>query len=210
MSGSLALFVVAGIILNLTPGPDVVYIVTNALKRGFRAGAVAALGIVSGCFVHIIGAAVGVGALIAASAELFAVLKYIGAAYLIYIGIRMLLSKAPATLADGEASQQSLSQIFWRGFMTNALNPKVALFFLAFVPQFIAPGTENTLLLFLGLGMLFNLNSLWVNLGWAAAAAWLAARATSVKSVMHWIERGAGVLFVGFGVKLATSSLGRT
>ena len=92
----------AGLLLNLTPGPDVVYIVTNALKSGFRAGAVAALGIVAGCFVHILGAAIGLSALIAASATLFTVLKYLGAAYLIYLGFRMLMSARPAALGATE------------------------------------------------------------------------------------------------------------
>jgi threonine/homoserine/homoserine lactone efflux protein len=209
MIDNLALFVVAGLLLNITPGPDVVYIVTNALRNGFKSGAVAALGIVAGCFVHILGAAIGLGALIAASATLFAVLKYIGAAYLVYIGVRMLFSRSPSALAGGEMPKQGLGQTFWRGFATNALNPKVALFFLAFVPQFIAHDAPNKALAFLLLGLLFNLNSLWVNIGWAAVAAWLAEHAAPVRNTMHLIERGAGLLFVGFGLKLADASLSR-
>jgi threonine/homoserine/homoserine lactone efflux protein len=90
-----------------------------------------------------------------------------------------------------------------RGFWTNALNPKVALFFLAFVPQFIAPAVEHKPLAFLLLGLLFNFNGLWVNLGWAVAAAWLAGRADVVQKSMHWLDRVAGALFIGFGIKLA-------
>jgi threonine/homoserine/homoserine lactone efflux protein len=209
MSDNLLLFIAAGVLLNLTPGPDVVYIVTNALRNGFRAGAVAAVGIVAGCFVHILGAAIGIGALIAASATLFTVLKYVGAAYLVYLGLRMLWSAKPAALAEGAAPFLSLRQIFWRGFATNALNPKVALFFLAFVPQFISPGAENKVLAFIVLGLIFNFNSIFVNLGWAAAAASLAAHAKPLRGFMHWIERAAGLLFISFGVKLATSSLSR-
>ena len=96
--------------------------------------------------------------------------------------------------------------IFLRGFWTNVLNPKVALFFLAFVPQFIAPGVENKPLAFLLLGLLFNFNGLWVNLGWAVAAAWLARRAGVVQQSMHWLDRIAGAMFVGFGIKLALTS----
>lgn len=210
MIDNLPLFILAGLALNLTPGPDVVYIVTNALKNGFRAGAVAALGIVAGCFLHILGAAIGLGALIAASATLFTVLKYMGAAYLVWLGIRMLLSAKPAAIADSEAQSSSLRQIFWRGFATNALNPKVALFFLAFVPQFIAPDADNKVLAFIVLGLIFNFNSIFVNVGWAAAAASLAAHSTPVRNAMHWIERGAGLLFIGFGLRLATSSLSRS
>ncbi len=184
----LLLFTAAGVLLNLTPGPDVLYIVSNALRNGVRAGMVAALGITAGCFVHIFAAAVGVSALMAASATAFTVLKWAGATYLVYVGVRMLLSKSDSAMqlgADevgftGGIGNIDHKTIFLRGFWTNALNPKVALFFLAFVPQFIAPTVENKPLAFLLLGLLFNFNGLWVNLGWAAVAAWLARRASKV------------------------------
>jgi len=205
----LLFFIAAGLLLNLTPGPDVLYIVTHALRSGARAGMVAALGITAGCFVHIFAAAVGVSALMAASATAFTALKWAGAAYLVYVGLRMLLAKAPAMrLAAGEApasASPALKTIFFQGFWTNALNPKVALFFLAFVPQFITPDMTNKPLAFLLLGLLFNFNGLWVNFGWAIAAAWLARRVGAVQRGMHWLERGAGLMFIGFGLKLATS-----
>jgi threonine/homoserine/homoserine lactone efflux protein len=209
----LALFIVAGILLNLTPGPDVLYIVANALRSGARAGIVAALGITAGCFVHIFAAAIGVSALMAASATAFTLLKWAGAAYLIYVGLRMLLARAPAPGASnamnsiagnvGNTNATDLKRVFFQGFWTNVLNPKVALFFLAFVPQFIAPGTANKPLAFLLLGLLFNFNALWVNIGWALASAWLAGRVVAVQQRMHWLERAAGLMFVGFGLKLA-------
>ena len=201
----LALFVGAALLLNLTPGPDVLYIVTHALRHGARAGRVAALGITAGCFVHIFAAAVGVSALMAASATAFTVLKWLGAAYLLYVGLRMLMSRAPSAMAlDGaDPVAADLKTIFLRGFWTNALNPKVALFFLAFVPQFIAPAVENKALAFLLLGLLFNFNGLWVNIGWALAAAWLASRVGAVQKGMHWLDRIAGAMFAGFGLKLA-------
>ena len=98
-----------------------------------------------------------------------------------------------------------MKTIFFRGFWTNALNPKVALFFLAFLPQFIGPAVEHKALAFLLLGLLFNFNGLWVNVGWALAAAWLASRATALQKGMHWLDRIAGAMFVGFGLKLALS-----
>ena len=210
----LLLFMAAGVLLNLTPGPDVLYIVTHALRRGARAGMVAALGITAGCFVHIFAAAVGVSALMAASATAFTVLKWAGAAYLVYVGLRLLLAKGDSAMQLGAAgadptsasSQNGLETIFLRGFWTNVLNPKVALFFLAFVPQFIAPGVENKPLAFLLLGLLFNFNGLWVNLGWAVVAAWLARRAEVVQKSMHWLDRIAGAMFVGFGIKLALTT----
>jgi threonine/homoserine/homoserine lactone efflux protein len=204
----IGLFVVAGILLNLTPGPDVLYIVANALRSGARAGMVAAMGITAGCFVHIFAAAIGVSALMAASETAFTVLKWAGAAYLVYVGLRMLLSRAPASRtfsAETAETAPALKAIFLRGFLTNALNPKVALFFLAFVPQFIAPGIDNKALAFLLLGLLFNFNALWVNFGWACAAAWLATRMTAVQRSIQWMERAAGLMFVGFGLKLAFS-----
>ncbi len=212
---SLLLFALAGILLNLTPGPDVLFIVSHALRGGVRAGVVAALGITGGCFVHIVAATVGVSALIAASSTAFTVLKWLGAAYLVYVGARLLLSRQAGQLdipaAAAEASAQaapatpSLWRVFWSGFATNALNPKVALFFLAFLPQFIGPNVEDPRLTFLGLGLLFNFNALWVDIGWAVLAAWLARRASVVRRGLGLLDRVAGAMFVGFGLKLALS-----
>jgi threonine/homoserine/homoserine lactone efflux protein len=206
----LLLFIVAGLLLNLTPGPDVLYIVSHALKSGARAGIVAAFGITAGCFVHIFAAAVGVSALLAASATGFTLLKWIGAAYLVWVGIRMLRSSAPPAMnlgaqESGLDRETDLRSVFFRGFATNALNPKVALFFLAFLPQFIGPDIEHKSLAFLLLGLLFNFNGLWVNIGWALAAAWLTRRVGLVRKSMHWLERAAGAMFLGFGLKLALS-----
>lgn len=206
----LLVFVAAGWLLNLTPGPDVLYIVTNALKSGVRAGIVAALGIVCGCFVHVFAAALGVGALLATSATAFTVLKWIGAAYLMWMGIKLLFAKGggssivPADAAKA-AVPTDLRRIYLRGFLTNVLNPKVALFFLAFVPQFIAPGTDNKVIVFLLLGVLFNLNSLPINFGYAWLAGWAANRVNAVQRTMHWMDRTAGAMFIGFGLKLAMS-----
>ena len=206
----LLLFIGAGLLLNLTPGPDVVYIVSHALKSGARAGIVAALGITAGCFVHIFAAAVGVSALLAASATAFTMLKWIGAAYLVWVGLKLLLVKAQDAIDLGATEPRGdwtpeLKSIFFRGFATNALNPKVALFFLAFLPQFIGPAIEHKSLAFLLLGLLFNFNGLWVNMGWAVAAAWLSARVGVVQKSLHWLERAAAAMFLAFGLKLAMS-----
>ena len=204
---ALLAFIAAGLLLNLTPGPDVFYIVNHALRSGVRAGLVAALGITAGCCVHIAAAAIGVSALVAASATAFTVLKWVGAAYLVYVGASMLLSRAkPASLPTAAASTPapaSLWAVFSRGFLTNALNPKVALFFLAFVPQFIAHDAPHPSLAFLLLGLLFNFNGMWVNFGWAWAAAWMARRVGLVARGVRWLERAAGAIFIGFGIQLA-------
>ena len=206
----LLMFIAAGWLLNLTPGPDVLYIVSNALKSGVRAGIVAALGIVSGCFVHVFAAALGVSALLATSATAFTVLKWIGAAYLMWMGIRLLFAQGGSSSivpTDAVKAPQpaDLRRIYLRGFLTNVLNPKVALFFLAFVPQFIAPGMPDKVTAFLLLGLLFNLNSLPINFGYAWLAGWAASRVDVVQRTMHWLDRAAGLMFVGFGLKLAMS-----
>jgi threonine/homoserine/homoserine lactone efflux protein len=208
----LLLFIAAGLLLNLTPGPDVLYIASTALRSGARAGVVAGLGVTAGCFVHVFAAAIGVSALLAASATAFAVLKWAGAAYLLWVGMRLLLAR-PASAswgsqssppAYGDQPRGGLMAVFRGGFLTNVLNPKVAIFFLAFVPQFIPPDSEQKALAFVLLGTLFNVNSIAVNSAWALAAAWMA-RHGSVRRGMHWLDRVAGAMFIGFGLKLAVS-----
>jgi len=204
----LVLFVCAGWLLNLTPGPDVLYIVSHALRNGARAGVVAGLGITAGCFVHIFAAALGVGALLSTSAMAFNVLKWLGAAYLFYVGVRLLFSRGPAAMTGGAAQGAEMTaptsnwQVFAGGFWTNVLNPKVAIFFLAFVPQFIAPASVHATWDFLVLGLLFNVNAIPVNVGWALAAAWMARHSTAVQRGMHWLDRCAGTLFIAFGLRL--------
>ena len=126
------LFIVSGLLLNVTPGPDTVYIVGRSVQLGWRGGAAAALGVCTGCLVHVFAAAIGLSALLAASSTAFTLVKWAGAAYLCFLGVKMLLSRqpAPADGVDATASGAvSLRQVFWQGALTNALNPKVALFF---------------------------------------------------------------------------------
>lgn len=204
----LGLFIVAGLVLNLTPGPDVLYIVSQALRGGVLPGLVAAMGITAGCCVHVAAAALGVGAVLATSAMAFNALKWAGAAYLLWVGARLLWRRVPAdqsapSLATPVRTAMTWQSVFVRGFVTNVLNPKVALFFLAFVPQFIPVQATDPTLTFVVLGVLFNLNGLLVGAAWALAASWLASNARVVQQSMHWLDRMAGVLFVGFGLKLA-------
>src|SRR5438128_4167742 len=126
------LFIVSGLLLNVTPGPDTAYIIGRSVQLGWRGGAAAAIGISCGCLVHVFGAAIGLSALLMTSAAAFAALKLVGAAYLLFTGVQMLLS-CPAPAADLAVQQGviPLRRVFWQGVLTNALNPKVALFFLA-------------------------------------------------------------------------------
>ena len=200
----LLLFMAAGWLLNLTPGPDVLYIVSHGLRHGARAGMVAALGIVSGCFVHVFAAAAGLSALLATSATAFTVIKWIGAAYLLWMGVKLLFSRGGRLDLNASRSTETDLWLVWRrGFLTNVLNPKVALFFLAFVPQFIRPDAAHPALAFLLLGVLFNVNSLPINLGYAWLAAWAARRLQVLQAAMGWMDRIAGLMFIGFGLRLA-------
>jgi threonine/homoserine/homoserine lactone efflux protein len=215
---NLWLFVLAGWALNLTPGPDVFYMLAHSLRGGARAGMVAVAGICSGCLVHVAAATLGLSALVAASSTAFTVLKWVGAAYLVYVGWKMLRTKLAvptdsnainlvAARADSmpASGQFSYKTIFLQGFWTNVLNPKVALFFLAFLPQFIAPQAAQPSLAFLLLGLLFILNSLPINMAYVLLAAWLTRRARVVQGSLLWLERAAGAALMGFGIQLALS-----
>jgi threonine/homoserine/homoserine lactone efflux protein len=199
----LVLFIISGLLLNITPGADFLYIFSRSVGQGVTAGVWAALGVAAGCCVHIFAAAVGLSAIIATSAPAFTVVKWCGAAYLLYLGVSLLLTRpappGPATHMPRDAA----GRIFWQGFLTNALNPKVALFFLAFVPQFIDTASQSKVAAFLFLGAVFNINGLL----WNVLVAWTAARVFSrLGAAVHatrWINRLLGVSFVGLGLRLA-------
>jgi threonine/homoserine/homoserine lactone efflux protein len=204
----LPLFMAAGLLLHLTPGPDMLFVAGSSAAQGRRAGVMAALGVGAGCVLHMVLAAVGLSALLATSALAFEVVKWAGAGYLVWIGIGMLrgASAAPAATRPVHADAR---RVFWQGTVTNALNPKVALFFLAFLPQFITPGQPGQPLAFLALGALFNVGGTAVNIAVALLAGWV--RATLARpgqgaAAGTWLRRVAGALFVGLGVKLALSA----
>jgi threonine/homoserine/homoserine lactone efflux protein len=201
------LFVAAGILLNMTPGPDTAFILSRSAAGGARAGVAAALGIGAGCFFHTALAALGLSALLVASETAFTVVKYMGALYLAWMGIGMIRSKGEAASAETGGGSVSPKAAFWQGVLTNALNPKVALFFLAFMPQFIVGGGENAGLAFVVLGLTFaTTGTLWnVGMGWLAGRA---VRSFIGRGVRLWLERVLGVAFVGFGVGLALARRG--
>ncbi|HEX6706503.1 MAG TPA: LysE family translocator [Albitalea sp.] len=200
----LPLFVAAGLLLNLTPGPDMLFVAGSSAAHGRRAGVMAALGVGAGCGVHMVLAALGLSALLATSALAFEVVKWAGAAYLVWIGVGMLRRPARSSTEAGPVVVAP-SRVFWQGALTNALNPKVALFFLAFLPQFINAGAPGQTLGLLALGLLFDIGGTAVNVG----VAWLAGSVRaglSKGSAGLWLRRSAGALFVGLGVKLAIAS----
>ncbi len=200
------LFIISGLILNVTPGPDTAYIVGRSAQFGWRGGTAAALGIGAGCLVHVLACAIGLSALLAASATAFALVKWVGAAYLCYIGLKMLLTRQSEVAAPAAAPQDratSLAKVFWQGALTNVLNPKVALFVLAFLPQFVAPEAPGKALAFLALGLIFVCNgTLWC-LGVAAFSARAARRFRQSGRAMRWINRALGGMFVYLGARIA-------
>ena len=206
----LTLFILSGLLLNMAPGPDSVLIMTRSATQGWRAGSAAALGIAAGTCVHVLAAALGLSALLATSAWAFTLIKYLGAAYLIYLGLTMLLRRtaqpqtATATAtASSSPAPLSRRKIFTQGFLSNALNPKVALFFLAFVPQFIAPDAPNKALAFVVLGIIFNINSLLWCHALALFTALASRRLRLSARVTSGLNQGIGALFLAFGIKLA-------
>ncbi len=198
----LAIYMVACFVLYVTPGPDTFLILTRSTTMGARAGMVAMAGIVMGGFVHIIAATVGLSAVLAASATAFTIIKWVGAAYLVIIGIQMLLAKATAAPLFGSGKAYPYGTIFMQGFLSNALNPKVAVFFLAFLPQFIDPASEQKALAFFVLGCLFNLGSVFWNSFTAITSAKFASFIKEPNAAL-WINRSGGACFLGFGIKLA-------
>jgi threonine/homoserine/homoserine lactone efflux protein len=199
------LFFVSALLLNIAPGPDTAYIVGRSLQMGWRGGAAATFGISTGCLVHVFGGAIGLSALLAASSAAFTILKWFGAAYLCYVGITMLFSRASAPPAGAatERSGSSFAKVFWQGALTDILNPKVALFFLAFLPQFVAAEAPHKALAFILLGLIFIFNgTLWC-LGVAAFTAKTASRARKSPRVVLWINRVLGGTFVFLGARLA-------
>lgn len=202
------LFIISGLVLSLAPGPDLAYVIARSAQFGWRGGAVATFGISTGCLVHVFGCAIGLSALLAASATAFMLVKWAGAAYLCFIGIRMVLSREGASAGGSpdEARAMSLSKVFWQGALTDALNPKVALFFLAFLPQFVSAEAPHQALAFLVLGTIFIANGTLVCLGYAAVAATAASRLRASGRVKNWINRALGGTFVYLGARMAMFS----
>ena len=199
------LFVAASVVLLLTPGPAVLYIVARSVEQGRVAGMVSVLGIHLGTIVHIIAAAVGLSALIMSSALAFSLVKYFGAAYLIWIGIRTLLSKDPHPSAIAIPAEP-LRRVFRDGFVVNVFNPKTAIFFLAFLPQFVDPGRGavhwQIIILgftFMGLGMLSDAMFALIA---GAAGDFLRSNRRFLR-IKRWF---AGTSFIGLGLTAALAT----
>jgi threonine/homoserine/homoserine lactone efflux protein len=197
----LSSFVIAALALNLAPGPDMTYVAARSLAQGRRAGVVSALGIAVGCIFHIMAAALGVAVLLEAVPQAYTVVRLVGAAYLVYLGVGLIRR---AALAENGAIVAPASDwvIFQQGVVTNVLNPKVALFFLAFLPQFIDPARGPAGLQTLGLGLFFNAQGTIVNVLVACLAGSVRSALQSGRRVA-WMQRVSGAVLVALGLRLA-------
>ena len=198
------LFLVAGILLNLTPGPDTVYILGRSIAQGREVGIASALGISLGSIFHTCAAALGLSAILATSALAFGTIKLIGGAYLIFLGIKMLLDRKKQLNLPSNFRRRTSTAAFRQGILTNVLNPKVALFFLAFLPQFIDPASNMKVASFLALGFTFvATGTIWcLILAWFASS--FSERLRANETIAQWLNRAAGALFVFLGLRLAT------
>jgi threonine/homoserine/homoserine lactone efflux protein len=201
-TAGLLVFMTATLALNLTPGPDMLYVIARSVGQGQKAGIVSALGIGGGCLAHTFAAAFGLSALWMSSAVAYDLVKYAGAIYLVYLGARALLNRSRLQ-KQSKLSPAKLSSIFYQGVVTNVLNPKVALFFLAFLPQFAKTGNGSIARQILFLGFLFNLSGTLVNvivalLGGRIGEAFN--RRPAFAQAQRWMT---GTVFIALGLRLA-------
>jgi threonine/homoserine/homoserine lactone efflux protein len=196
------LFAFASLMLNITPGSDMLYVATRSTGQGVKAGIISSLGIMAGCFVHTIAAVAGLSFILRESAIAFSVVKYLGAAYLIYLGIRSFISK-DNVLAISKADPASNKKIFLQGAITNILNPKVALFFLAFLPQFISVDSANASMMILLLGIWFNISGTLVNIGVAFIFGKMGNWMSGQQWFTKWQQKLTGAVLFFLGVKIA-------
>jgi threonine/homoserine/homoserine lactone efflux protein len=197
------LFVFASFVLMIVPGPDMAYMLARCIAQGRRAGILAALGFNLGGYVHLTAAALGLSTILATSAVAFTVVKWLGAGYLIYLGVSAIWSnQGPLTINPGTAPRDGRT-IFWQAFLSDALNPKVAMFFLALLPQFVDAKAPHPTLQIILLGVTVNMIGLPTNILLVLCSARLTESLRQNASISRWLQRGLGALFVALGLRLA-------
>ncbi len=199
---SYGMYLLASILMHATPGVDTMYIMGRSVAQGRKAGVYSVLGISTGVFIHTLLAAFGLAVILQQSVVLFTAVKIAGAAYLVYLGIKMMRQPAPPALESGELAPMKLNKIYWHGVTTNVLNPKVALFFLSFLPQFIETAQPYGPLPFLLLGVSFVVTSTMWGLGVVYVAALATKRMRQNAKMALLVNRLTGIVFIGLGVKL--------
>ena len=198
-------FFVAAVLLNLSPGPDIAFILAQTAKNGQRSGFAAMFGVWSGAFLHVLLAAIGLSAILATSATAFTFVKWIGAIYLIWLGIQAIRSDGASYSSDTEVKQLSNIKIFQQGALVAALNPKVAIFFLAFLPQFVVDGAGSASAQLFLHGSLIIVVAAFIEPPLVILGAKLTKYLSQNSRVAAWMDRGLGALFIGLGVRLALS-----
>ena len=200
------LFVISCILLNITPGQDTMYILGRSVAQGRQAGVMSVLGIMTGVLVHTLLAALGLSVILATSSLAFSIIKYAGAVYLVWLGFGFIINRNDrSALPDAPSSAPVPWKIFRQGVLTNLLNPKVALFFLSFLPQFVSVGSDLVFLPFMVLGLVFfTTGSIWC-LFLVYGSAWVSARFRGRTSTGGVLRKLTGALFIGLGIRLALS-----
>ena len=204
-SHALGLYILASLALIITPGQDMLYVITRSLAQGRFAGVCSAIGVCTGILVHTALAALGVGAILHASETLFQALKLIGAAYLVYLGIRLIISRQAAHEIRAEAGRLSPLALVWQGVLSNVTNPKIILFFFAFLPQFVDPASVHATRDLVFLGVLYAVLALPIKVGVGFAAGRLSERVLRSESALTWVNRASGTVLVGLGLRLAAT-----
>ncbi len=200
-------FLLTGILLNITPGNDTIFILSKSISQGKKAGIVSALGIGTGSIVHTILAVLGLSIIISKSILLFNIIKYTGAVYLLYMGYQMLRSKSQFNDTTSlENKSTNYNKIYRDGIITNVLNPKVALFFIAFLPQFINPNLKDTILPFITLGMTFITTGLIWYLILVTFSSTISAKLKKNNKTETIINRICGITLIGLGIKIALTN----
>lgn len=201
-ASSIAVFAGATFVFLLIPGPAVMYIVTRSVTQGWRAGLISVAGIHTGTLAHIAAAVLGLSAVLATSATAFTAVKLIGAGYLVYLGVRALLDTS-----SGETElalvPRSARRLYADGALVNLLNPKTAVFFVAFVPQFVEPGAEHATLQLLVISGVYVVMGLVVDGGWALAGGWIGGRVRSQAGIARRARRASGVVYIALGAVTA-------
>jgi len=200
------LFFIASLLLNLTPGNDMLFVASRSVSQGIKGGVISALGVFFGCFVHIMAAVFGLSLIIARSAYLFSLVKFAGAAYLIYLGIKAVISKSNIDTSDNSVTKFDKWKLFKQGFITNALNPKVAIFFLSFLPQFIDPASPSFKIQLATLGLWFAVQGTLVLIIVAIVLGKTKDFFKQNPRVRRTQEKITGIILIGLGIKVALSA----
>lgn len=194
-------FLIASILLNMVPGSDTFYVLGRSIAQGRRIGIASVFGISAGALFHTAMAAIGLSAIVTASATAFLIIKLIGAVYLIFLGIKMFFLNSHKLI--NSSSFSGSGSAFKQGFLTNALNPKIAMFFIAFLPQFVSPYAESKMVSFLVLGLTFVVSSTIWGLGLAWFSATISSKLRENPNYLNYLNKIAGTILVGIGVRLA-------